>query len=249
VSARVAVVTGAARGIGAAVVGQLAREGWRVVAVDTCADLADLPAADRRPGSEGQPAALAARWPGTVVDVVADVRDAGALAEAVALAEREFGALDAAVAAAPVTAGGQGLRESGEERQELSDIGVRAVAGLARACVPALLRRPGPGPGRFVALASAAGHRGPYRLAGCDAGTHTVAGLVQSLASDLRGTGLPDSGAALHGPADAPDLARHQLVGHLLSPQEVAAAVCWLCHEQSAPLTGTVAHTGGGLTT
>ncbi|KWX10721.1 oxidoreductase, partial [Carbonactinospora thermoautotrophica] len=37
-SARVAVVTGAARGIGAAVVHELAREGWRVVAVDVCRD-------------------------------------------------------------------------------------------------------------------------------------------------------------------------------------------------------------------
>ncbi|MFF6995246.1 mycofactocin-coupled SDR family oxidoreductase [Streptomyces sp. NPDC008313] len=259
-SPRVAVVTGAARGIGAAVVGRLAHEGWRVVAVDVCAD---LPEAGYPLGTREQLAALAAAWPGAVLDVVADVRDAGALSAAVALAEREFGGLDAAVAAAAVIAGGRPLWESGDDEWEaLFGIGVRGVANLARAGVPALLRRPRPRSGRFVALASAAAHRGLWRLAGYGAAKHAVVGLVRGLAADLRDTGITatavspgstrtgmlDASAALYGLTDVEEFARHQPVGRLLRPEEVAAAVCWLCGEESSALTGTVVHADGGFT-
>ncbi|WP_217170938.1 mycofactocin-coupled SDR family oxidoreductase [Streptomyces sp. AC512_CC834] len=259
-SARVAVVTGAARGIGAAVVRRLAREGWRVVAVDVCAD---LPGVGYPLGTREELAALAAEWPDAVVDVVADVRDTGALAGAVALAEREFGGVDAAVAAAAVMAGGQPLWESGDDDWEaLFGIGVRGVANLARTTVPALLRRPRPRSGRFVALASAAAHRGLWHLAGYNAAKHAVVGLVRGLASDLRGTGVTatavspgstrtamlDASAALYDLPDVEDFARHQLVDRLLLPEEVAAAVCWLCRAESSAVTGTVVHADGGFT-
>ncbi|MFH8447315.1 mycofactocin-coupled SDR family oxidoreductase [Streptomyces sp. NPDC018026] len=259
-SARVAVVTGAARGIGAAVVRRLAREGWRVVAVDVCAD---LPGVAYPLGTREELAALAAEWPDAVVDVVADVRDTGALGEAVMLAEREFGGVDAAVAAAAVMAGGQPLWETGDDDWEaLFGIGVRGVANLARAAVPALLRRPPPRSGRFVALASAAAHRGMWHLAGYGAAKHAVVGLVRGLACDLRGTGVTatavspgstrtamlDASAALYDLPDVEDFSRHQLVDRLLLPDEVAAAVCWLCRAESSAVTGTVVHADGGLT-
>ncbi|GDY31678.1 mycofactocin-coupled SDR family oxidoreductase [Gandjariella thermophila] len=257
---RVAVVTGAARGIGAAVLHQLAGQGWRVVAVDVCAD---LPGVGYPLGSVEQLRAVAARWPGTVRPVVADVRDAGALAGAVELAEREFGGLDAAVAAAAVMAGGRPLWETTDpEWDALFEVGVRGVTNLARAAVPALLRRPAPRSGRFVALASAAAHRGLWHLAGYNAAKHAVVGLIRGLATDLRGTGITatavspgstrtDMLTATAGLYDLPDVeefARHQLVERLLEPEEVAAAVCWLCGEASSAVTGTVVHADGGFT-
>lgn len=257
---RVAMVTGAARGIGAAVVGRLADEGWRVIAVDVCAD---LPGVGYPLGTREQLNALARRWPGSVLDVVADVRDAGALQEAARLAEREFGGLDAAVAAAAVMAGGRPLWETTDgEWDALFEIGVRGVANLARACVPLLLRRPEPRSGRFVALASAAGHRGLWHLAGYNAAKHAVVGLIRGLATDLRGTGVTatavspgstrtamlDASAALYDLADVEEFAEHQLIERLLEPEEVAAAVTWLCGEGSSAITGTVIHADGGFT-
>ncbi|WP_190816734.1 mycofactocin-coupled SDR family oxidoreductase [Saccharopolyspora pogona] len=257
---RVAIVTGAARGIGAAVVERLAADSWRVVAVDICAD---IPGATYPLGTRDQLAALAEKWPESVRDVVADVRDEAAIRQAVAVAETEFGGLDAAVAAAAVMAGGQPLWEtSNDEWDALFDVGVRGVANLARAAVPLLLQRPQPRTGRFVALASSAAHRGLYHLAGYNAAKHAVVGLIRGLATDLRGTGITATAvspgstrtdmltatAAYYDLPDVEEFSQHQLVERLLEPDEVAAAVCWLCSEQASAITGTVVHADGGFT-
>ncbi|KAA5827028.1 SDR family oxidoreductase [Saccharopolyspora hirsuta] len=257
---RVAIVTGAARGIGAAVVRQLATEGWRVVAVDVCAD---LPGASYSLGAREQLRELADQWPGSVRDVVADVRDDAAVRQAVEVAEAEFGGVDAAVAAAAVMAGGQPLWETTDEQwNALFDVGVRGVANLARATVPKMLQRPQPRSGRFVALASSAAHRGLYHLAGYNAAKHAVVGLIRGLATDLRGTGITATAvspgstrtdmltatAAYYDLPDVEEFSQHQLVERLLEPEEVAAAVCWLCGEKSSAITGTVVHADGGFT-
>lgn len=254
---RVAVVTGAARGIGAAVVARLAEEGWRVVAVDACADHPAVPYPMARPE---ELSALAERWPDAVRPVVADVRDAAALAGAVDLAGREFGGLDAAVACAAVLAGGRPLWETTDgEWDALFEVGVRGTLNLARTAVPALLRRPQPRTGRFVALASVAAHRGLWHLGGYVTAKHAVLGLVRGLAADLRGTGVTatavspgstrtamlDATAALYGLDGPAELAAGQ--DHVLEPDEVAAAVCWLAGPASSAVTGTVLHADGGF--
>lgn len=257
---RVAVVTGAARGIGAAVVDQLAGQGWRVLAVDICAD---IPGAAYPLASRADLTAVAKRWPDAVLEFVADVRDPKAMTEAVATAEREFGGVDAAVAAAAVMAGGHPVWETTDaEWDVLFDTGVRGVFNLARAAVPALLRRPEPRSGRFVALASAAAHTGLWHLAGYNAAKHAVVGLIRGLATDLRGTGVTaaavspgstrtamlDATAALYDLGSVEEFSQHQLTERLLAPQEVAAAVSWLCSEQASAITGSVVHADGGFT-
>jgi SDR family mycofactocin-dependent oxidoreductase len=256
---RVALVTGAARGIGAAVVHRLAGDGWRVVAVDACAD---DPALDYPMGCREELDAVAAAYPGAVLPVVADVRDEPALAEAVRTAVTEFGGLDAAVAAAAVMTGGKPLWETTDaEWDVLYEVGLRGVLHLVRTAVPALLARPEPRTGRFVAIASAAAHHGLWHLAPYCAVKHGVVGLVRGLAADLRGTGVTATAvspgstdtamlaatAALYGLATPAEFSVHQLVDRLVEPAEVAAAVCWLCQPESGAVTGTVLHADGGF--
>ncbi|OLT44604.1 SDR family mycofactocin-dependent oxidoreductase [Saccharomonospora sp. CUA-673] len=254
--AGVALVTGAARGIGAATTRRLASAGWRVVAVD----IGDTPPAAPHPlGTREQLSTVAAEFPGAVLDVVADVRDVEALRAAVATAEAEFGGLDAAVACAAVIAGGTPLWETSDtEWSALFDTGVTGVANLARAAVPALLRSPR---GRFVALASAAAHHGLWHLAGYNAAKHAVVGLIKGLAADLRGTGVcatavsPGSTrtdlltetARLYDLESMEEFARHQLHERLLDPDEIAAVVAFLCSTESSAITGSVVHADGGF--
>ncbi|MFP1628531.1 mycofactocin-coupled SDR family oxidoreductase [Streptomyces sp. 5K101] len=256
---RVAVVTGAARGIGAATVRRLARDGWCVVAVDSCADDPDVPYPLATPG---QLAVLGREYP-MVHTVRADVRDEGALRAAVETAETVFGGLDAAVAAAAVMLGGRPVWEQSDAQwRTLLDVDVMGVAHLARAAVPALLRRPLPRHGRFVALASAAAHRGLWGLGAYCAAKHAVVGLVRALACDLRDTGVnavavsPGSTrtdmlratAGLYGLPDVEQLAERQLTGRPLNPEEVADVVAWACSAASFAVTGSVLRADGGFT-
>jgi len=184
---RVAVVTGAARGIGAATVLRLAAAGWSVVAVDRCADDPRLPYAL---GTEAELRAVVADA-GSALPVVADACDQAAMAAAVRLAEERFGGLDAMVAVAGVIAGGVPFWEMPEERVEaVLDTDLGSVCVAARTGIPALLRRPDPRAGRFLAVASAAATRGLPMLAAYCAAKAGVTGLVRALAADLRGTGV-----------------------------------------------------------
>ena len=258
---RVALVTGAARGIGAATVAALAADGWRVVAVDRCADDPALPyplgsraELDRVVAAASDPAAVAA--------VEADVRDPDALAAAVRLAGERWGGLDAAVAAAGVIAGGVPAWEvpPGQERAVL-DVDLGGVLNLARVAVPALLRRSEPRRGRFVAVASAAATRGLPMLAAYCAAKAGVTGFVRALAAELGGTGVTanavspgstqtpmlDESARLYGLPAAAAFAAQQPLGRLVSPAEVAAVIAFLAGDGGSAMTGAVVPVDGGL--
>lgn len=256
---RVALVTGAARGIGAATVHGLAAAGWAVLAVDRCADDPALPYPLASRDELDQVAAAAV---GQVHVMVADVRDGDQMATAVALAEQRWGGLDAALAVAGVIAGGVPLWEMPADQQHaVIDTDLGGVLALARAAIPALLRRPEPRSGRFLAVASAAATRGLPMLAAYCAAKAGVAGLIRALAAELGGTGItanavsPGStdtpilaeSARLYGLPGAASFAEQQPVRRLLGPAEVAAALVWLASEHSSAVTGAVLPVDGGL--
>jgi SDR family mycofactocin-dependent oxidoreductase len=248
---RVAVVTGAARGIGAATVRTLVARGWSVVAADRDTDDPRLPYALGRLEDVPPPA----------VRCAVDVADAGSLAAAVAVAEERFGGLDAMIAAAGVIAGGAPHWEvPAEQERAVLEVDLGGVLNAARVAVPALLRRPEPREGRFIAVASTAAVRGLPQLAAYCAAKAGVTGFVRALAVELGGTGVTanavspgstrtpmlDETARLYGIA-AGDFAAQQPLGRLLEPDEVAALIAWLASAEGRGATGGLFPVDGGL--
>ena len=261
---RVAVVTGAARGIGAATVLALAATGWLVLAVDSAAEDPALPYPMATPDDLAAVVrqANASAGPGRVQPFIADVRDLEAVAAAVAEAEHRWGGLDAAIAAAGVIAGGVPLWEVPlAQQQAVLDVNLGGVLCLARAGVPALLRRPAPRSGRFLAVVSAAATRGLPMLAAYCAAKAGVAGLIRALAAELADSGVTanavspgstatpilDESARLYGLDEAQAFAGQQPMRRLLDPAEVAAVLAFLAGPASSGMTGAIVPVDGGL--
>jgi SDR family mycofactocin-dependent oxidoreductase len=260
---RVAIVTGGGRGIGAATVAALAADGWRVVAVDRGVDDPRLPYPLATPEELDAVGAAAndAAEEDRVRTVLADTTDVAAMAAAVAAAE-EWGELEAMVANAGAIAGGAPAWELSQEQEDaVVEVCLRGVMVATRVGIPALLRRPEPRAGRFVATASAASTRGLPGLAAYCAAKAGVSGFIRGLGADLRGTGVTAAAVApgstdtpilaesarLYGLAAAADFASQQPIERLLDPAEVAALIAWLCGPGGAAVTGATLPVDGGL--
>jgi SDR family mycofactocin-dependent oxidoreductase len=259
----VAIVTGAGRGIGAATTATLAAEGRRVVAVDRGGDDPRLPYGMASAADLDAVVAAANEAAGEerARAEVADITDTAAMAAVVARAE-EWGGVEVMVANAGVIAGGAPAWElSPAEEDAVVEVCLRGVMVGARVAIPALLRRPEPRAGRFLATASAASLRGLPGLAAYCAAKAGVSGFVRALAADLRGTGItavavaPGStdtpilaeSARLYALDGAPAFAAQQPIERLIDPAEIAATIAFLCGPGAAAVTGTTVSVDGGL--
>jgi SDR family mycofactocin-dependent oxidoreductase len=256
---RAAIVTGAARGIGAATVIILAEAGWNVLAVDRCSDDPRLP---YRLGTREELEAVVSGAGGgpSIQPFIGDAASSEDMERAVGAAEREFGGVDAVIAIAGVIAGGVPLWEMPAAQQDaVLDANLRSVLVAARVGIPALLRRPEPRAGRFVA--SAAATRGLPMLAAYCAAKAGVTGAIRALAAELRGTGVTanaispgstatpilDESARLYGLESAEAFSSQQPISRLIRAEEVAAAILWLVDSAPEALTGASVPIDGGL--
>ena len=206
---RVALITGASRGIGAAIAQTLHQAGARLGLASRSGD--DLGLAD-------------------VVAQPADVRDAAALqAIADATAER-FGGIDILVVNAGVGAYGPFLELPAEQADEMIDVNVKGAIHAVRAGLPHLLSSE---QADLVTIASEAGRRGlPYEAVYC-ASKFAQVGLTAALDHELREQGVRCTNICPGGVATdfamgrgrTPDMP--QLAG-MMKPQDVADAVLFV---------------------
>lgn len=248
-SGRVALVTGAAKGIGAATAAQFAQQGASVVLADIDAAAGEATAARIR--TDG----------GRAIFVPVDVRDEGAVAALVARAVDDFGTLDFAVNNAAIRPDQAPL-----DQMDLADfdalmaINLRSVAACLKHELRQMLRQDNRG--AIVNVSSICGLRPQAASPGYVASKSAVIGLTRSASLDYAPQGIRVNCVA-PGLVDTPmvdaalpasDAVRQQVAGQLSlfrrfgRAEEVAEACVWLCSDRASLLTGAILPVDGGYT-
>lgn len=213
---RVAVVTGAASGIGGAVAAELIDRGWLVASLD----LAPAPQCS---------------WSATV-----DMTDGVAVAEAIGSAITELGPIDAAVSAAGYYEMLPIAEISREQWDRMLAVHLGGFVNLTRATLGDMMTR---GSGSIVAITSELAIGGGGDDVHYAAAKGAIIGMVRSLAAEVASSGVRVNAVA-PGPTDtpllaadspwrAPDYLATLPIGRLGSPEEVALCVAWLVDEDA----------------
>jgi 3-oxoacyl-[acyl-carrier protein] reductase len=220
---RIALVTGASRGIGAAIAGRLAEAG---------ADIAVGYGSDRTSAEER--ASELAELGRRSVAVGGDVGDPAQVSEMVRAAEAELGSIDILVANAGV-ARWQGLEEiSVEDWDETMNVNLRSAFLLAQRLAPGMRER---GWGRVILVSSVAAFTGGIVGPHYTASKAALIGLARALAAPLAPHGVTVNAVApalieetgmIPGDTDWGQLSGQVPVGRLGRPEEVAEAVLML---------------------
>jgi len=230
-SRRVALVTGGASGIGAAVARRLASEGAAVASFDL------------------QPAAAEG-----VLALAGDVSKSADIETAVKRAEEELGPIDVLVCSAGVPGISLPSMEiSDEEWRRVLVINTDGVFFCNRAVAPGMVER---GYGRIVNVASIAGKEGNPMAAAYSASKAAVIALTKAIGKDLARTGVAVNCVApavietpiLEGVSQAhiDYMVERIPMGRMGSPDEVAALICWLASEECSFSTGATYDISGG---
>jgi SDR family mycofactocin-dependent oxidoreductase len=252
---QVALVTGAARGIGRATALALAEAGAAVVVTDIGRQVDGLTYGTATDEDLTATVAMIEEAGGRAAPVLVDVRDHGQLVAAVEVAESSFGGLDVVVANAGVASWPESTWQATPEQwQTMIDVVLTGTWNTCRAAVPAMLRT-GRG-GSIVMVGSTAAVKPVPTIGHYAAAKNGVIGLMKSLALELAGnsirvnvvhpggtgTEMTQNPAAEHWQATAPGVGgtlELPMPIHRMEPLDVAAAIRWLCTDEARYMTGT----------
>lgn len=238
---KTALVTGATRGIGRAIAGQLAEAGFFVVGTAT---------SEKGASSIGE--ALGKNGTGVVLNVAEDQSVADTL-KAIA---SEHGAPLVLVNNAGITRDNIMLRMKADEWQDVINTNLNSLYRVSKACLKGMTRARW---GRIINISSVVGTMGNAGQANYAAAKGGVEGFTRALARELGSRNITVNAVApgfiQTDMTDAlPENQRQALLesiplGRLGSPTEVASAVAWLASDGGGYVTGTTVHVNGGMFT
>ena len=235
---KVALVTGGSRGIGAAISRELGSAGARV-------------AVNYRSGKE--PAEEIAAEIGGIA-LAANVGDPAEAKELIERVESELGDIDVLVNNAGITRDTLIARMSDQEWEEVIETNLRGTFNTCRAVARKMLKRRS---GAIVNLTSVVGIHGNPGQANYAASKAGIIGLTKALARELGSRGVRANAVAPgYISTELTDVLSEEIRGAILantpmgrlgSPEDVAAAVRFLCSDEAAFITGDVLLVDGGL--
>lgn len=242
-SGQVALVTGAARGIGKATAEALALAG---------ADVA-INYQSSREAAEALAKNLGSRGVRTVV-VQGDVADADQVKTMVGVAEEALGPITILVNNAGITRDGLAMRMSVEDFDEVIATSLRGAFLCSKAVARGMMKARG---GAIINVSSVIGRRGNAGQANYAAAKAGLIGFTKSLARELGPRGVRVNAVApgyvvTDMTAELPENMKEQILnstplGRLASPEEIASVIAFLASPAAAYITGAVIPVDGGL--
>ena len=235
-------ITGAARGIGAAAAEGFAEAGYQVV-------INYLHSAEKAE-------ALAARWPGRTLAVQADVADPAQVEAMFAAAERAFGGVDVLMCNAGIAAQKLFTDVTDEEWQRMLAVHLSGAFYCCRRALPHMIRRKW---GRILTVSSMWGQVGGSCEVAYSAAKAGLIGLTKALAKEEGPSGITVNCVApgvidtdmmaSFSAEDKAALAEETPLGALGTPKQVADALVFLAGDGASYITGQVLGVNGGLVT
>lgn len=239
---RIALVTGASRGIGKAIALKLGAEGMTVIGTATSEKGAEaISSTLQAEGIAGKGMCL-------------DVSDDASVAAVIKAIGDEFGAVTVLVNNAGITRDNLLMRMKPEEWQAVIDTNLTSLYRVCKACLRPMMKAKG---GRIINIASVvgvSGNAGQTNYAATKAG---MLGFTKSLAQEIGSRGITVNAVApgfidTDMTRELPEAQRDALLsaiplGRLGQPDEIAAAVAFLASEGAGYITGETIHVNGGM--